>query len=213
VGKSCSQFFNPVHSIVVIPTGFKQDHDSAVSDDTSSWVEAGLLDDALKSYSGSLLGTPESNKGPDMLGILEPTGNINWLYPSPSQLSPLDIPPLKISLLSLDCVDYIDGIIGTRIEGDDFPVLAVTQSTPSTWKADVTLNIRKNENREEVEKTNTAEVGDDLIKIIWTRFNPKQFEIKKFEAGMQGQLRIKLWRQYGNQGSKSIHLIQNFKLL
>jgi hypothetical protein len=65
-----------------------QEHNSPTSNDNPSEREESLLDDALKSLSGSLLGTPESSKVPEMLGILEPTGYVNWLYPSPPKSSP-----------------------------------------------------------------------------------------------------------------------------
>ena len=79
-GKVPSQFLDPVHSVIIIPVSFRQEQDSASSDDTTD-VKRTLLDDASKSFSDSLLGTPESSKTPEMLGVLEPTGYINWLYP------------------------------------------------------------------------------------------------------------------------------------
>lgn len=184
--------------MLIIPINFRleqKQHSGRSSPHSSNSSDETLLEDAMTAFGGSLFCTPESGKAIQVLGILETTGDINWLYPSKSSRA-------QISILSLNPVEYCGDRIAISVEKGVFPVLAVTQSFPnSTAEFTLTYDIDE-ESEREMPREPPTRGKTDLFTIFYIEFY--------VDIGMKIQLRIKL---RDKDGYVVGHLAQNFSVV
>ncbi len=167
---------SPSPSLVMMPTGFFQKSAEPLSLDTAQVAKQ--ISDNLNSMWKKVHARSSDEVA---LGILNPSGDINWLYPaSPSE-------GISISILSRNAREYTPGGRPAWIEGRYYQFIAATQCLPKAI-AKVSM-VLKDPDGDIKRIESTPSVTSGLSTIIASEFD---FGADGLEPGTQGLLEISL---------------------
>ncbi len=182
-GGKVSDVSGTIRSVVMTPGKFTHEAGKIENMELSPMDQINfILTDCLFSMS-------ELQKKNYALGISNPNGSVNWLYPS-AKSQP------QISLLSPNGMNRF--INATDITADNlFPVLAVTQHIPNYDSVEISITFidPKGSDKllvysDKVEGDN-VQIKKDLFLIIWKEIDLKFAEVK-IEKGTESSIEIKV---------------------
>ena len=165
----------PPRSVLMLPTGFGLKEDGGVAQSTTLAQAVGdRVDKLWRTFH-------DGTSGDVSLGILDPTGEVNWLHPAGQEASN------RLSLLSRNAKEYVAGGLPAAIMGRYHTVVAIGPCGAGD-EAEVTMTLA---NLDGDSKTIEAQPGvsHGVATIIAAQFD---FGADGLSPGTRAMLHIKL---------------------
>lgn len=202
IEKHYRHYSTDTYNVIIIPVSFSRNNTSGASSpaETADAAKKVLMDEPLYDIDAP------SGMNP-VIGILNPSGNINWIYPAQGYSQG------KLSLLSRNCIEFFSGGNSTFYLDKHFlPVLAATQPFPNSI-AEASLTFSR-QGKDFAELKNTAEVRTELFTIVWTEFDLNS-AVSDGISGIEDETRARLQIKLRNKNDNSVigQLTENYILL